>query len=416
MSIRGIATKILLAAFILSALMLSASAASFDPWINGNDGYMVNNVCIDIQIGINEDEPEKSNVSVKVMEWKNDTWTQTNSFVLNTSNDNSKFRNFSTADGNYSVTLLNVSSSGMTGSARLDIWTNANVTNSGLVAGGSKNAVGVGKAELKVTKTVTPQNISVDEMVTVTVYVENVGQYNATNITLTDPGMHQYPLLMVNTVTNNTQSQTLSKGENRTFLVYQLKATEPGTFDLINVTVNVTNAVGVPGEVTQTTSKIDVAELAALVFTNQVIGTTVDHYTQSKLQGNITIRNIGTIPAEHIHIDFPLPPNAKLDGKEIEGLENKKTIDIDLIMPNNEQIISYTITANASGYYEIVPEYSYVYNGSGKSGEIDKITYRAVGNSTIATVLNNWYFLLIPAILLIAGALFIWKRHREYRF
>ena len=413
MSIRGIATKILLVAFILSALTLSASAASFDPWIEKGEGYVINNVCIDFVV-IQETAPvEDSIVHLEVREWKNDTWVQINStYKLRMDESGS----ISSADGNYTIKVLDFRTSGMGGSVKLEVWTNANVTNNGIVSGGYKNATGVGKAELKVTKTVTPQSISVGEMVTVTVYVENVGQYNATNITMTDPGMHQYPLVMVNTVTNNTQSQTLSKGENRTFLVYQLRATEPGTFDLSNVTMNVTNSVGVQGEVTQTTAKIDVAELAALVFTNQVTGTTVDYYTQSKIQGNITIRNIGTIPAEHIHIDFPLPPNAKIDGKDIEGLENKRTIDIDLIMPNNERIISYTVTANASGYYEIYPEYSYVYNGSGKTGSIEKITYRAVGDTKIATLLNNWYFLLIPAILLIAGALFIWKKHREYKF
>jgi uncharacterized repeat protein (TIGR01451 family) len=414
MSIRGTGIKILLAAFIiLSVLLIPASAASVYERIESGNGYMINNICIDVTVGVNETEVNDSSAVISVYEWKNNAWTLVNITGTNRLYQNDSL-NFSATDGSYTVTVLDFSSSGR-GSVRLEMWTSANVTNNATIQGGHKNAEGVGDVKLKITKTVSSQSINIDDVVVVTVYIENTGQYDATNVTLNDPFQEKF---LVSSIIMNNTPQTINKGKNETVLVYQLKATEPGSFTLTKATGSATNKVGSRYNFTQENApRVEVIEVMALETSNQLNGTMVDYYTQSKLQGTITIRNTGTKPMENVHINFPIPPNVKLNGTDFTDVnESRKIVEIDKIMPNNEKIISYTITATEPANYSITPEISYIYNGSIKSGAIEPIKFRAVANPKIETLLSIWYLFLIPIVLIIAAAIFIWKRHREYKY
>ena len=414
MNISNTYIKILLAALVLAALILPAAAWDRTEWVDGGDGYMINNVCIDVTIGIN-DTIENSSAIVSVWEWKNDAWTQIGSsrnLSMNGTLD------FSASDGNYTMKIIDFRGVGR-GSAKIEFWTNSNVTHSAAAPGGHTKAVGVGKPELKITKTAAPQNVSVGDLILVTIYVENTGQYEARNVTISD-GALQYPLVLNNTVTNNTQSQTIGKGENRTFLAYQLKSMEPGTFNLSGVTASASNSVGTSYTYSNNAAiRIEVEEIAALVFTNHFNSSTVDSSLQSKIPGTITIKNTGTLPANNLSIDFLLQPNSIINVSGGDGkieLDGRTRIEIDRIMPNNEKVIEYMVTANSPGRYEITMEYTYQYNGTKKEEAGGVIVYRAADNPAISKLLDNWYLLLIPLILIVVGVFFVLKRYNEYKF
>ncbi|MDV0446168.1 hypothetical protein MmiAt1_17860 [Methanimicrococcus sp. At1] len=404
-------------ALCLTAVMVPAAAYETTEWIEGSDGYMVNNIIIEAgSIGVSTDDNSNNtsgNVSISIYEWKNDSWTRLNGTKLGLNQTMS----FQATDGNYTVRAIDFREIGRFNEVKLEIWTNANVSNSGYIDGGHSNAEGAGRPELVITKVVTPSSsVSVDDIITVMIYVNNTGNYDAKNVTITDP--YQQGFLMSNVTINNTVNQTINRNTNSTYLAYQLKAVEPGTYTLSKTTASAENNVGGKFNYTQSNDvRIEVSDLAALTFSaSPLSGNTVDYYTRSKIEGNITIRNTGTMPAQYVGIEFTLPDGATISGKEITVTGGKATVYIDQIMPNNQKTIEYSLSASAEGVYSVPITYNYTYNSSAKNGTIQTVSFNAVGSSAIGSFLDYWFLIFIPIILILVAALFLWKRHREYKF
>jgi uncharacterized repeat protein (TIGR01451 family) len=393
--------------------MMPAAAWQRDNWVEGGDGFMVNNVIIDttsISVSTNENNTTTGSVSVTAYEWRNDRWERINGTSLRLN----QTMNFTAADGNYSVKVIDFREVGRFNEVRLEVWTSANVTNSGVIKGGHANATGAGRPDLVVTRVLSPSgDISVGDVVTVTVHIENRGRYEARNVTINDPAPEGF--VISNVSINNTINQTVNPNSNNTYRSYQIRAIDPGSVQWQGVNVTAENALGIRFNYNSPNTTIVVSDLAALTFTPQgPNGNRVDYHTRSSINGSITIRNTGTLPAQHISIDFGLPNNATISGRDINSTTG--TVYIDQIMPNNQRVIEYSLSATAEGFFEVPITYSYVYNGSNKSGTIQTVTYSAVGNTTIATALQYWFVLLIPVILIAAVAFFLWRRHREYKF
>ncbi|MDR2945038.1 MAG: hypothetical protein LBU81_08210 [Methanosarcinales archaeon] len=409
---------IFLSAVIIAAVTPAAAWESTE-WIEGGDGFMVNNIIIDVgSVGVTKDEDNSSNTtgnaSISVYEWKNDNWSRVNGTKLSLD----QTMRFAAADGNYTVHAVDFREVGRFNEVKLEIWSNANVTNSGVIEGGHSNASGAGRPNLVITQVVTPsENVSVDDLITVSVYVNNSGGYDAKNVTIHKPNA---PLgfMMSGVITDNTVNQTINKNTNNTYYVYQLKAVEPGNYELGKATADAENELGGKYNYTQNnTARITVADLAALTFAAAgPNGNTVDYHTRSKIDGNITIRNTGTMPAQYVSIDFSLPDGAAISGDNITVNGNTATYYMDSLTPNNQRVIEYSLSAKSGGVYDVSIAYSYNYNGSAKTGAIQSVSYSAVGNNMVGTLLEYWYFLFIPVILIAGAALFIWRRHREYKF
>ena len=409
----------LLFVLFLTAIVMPAAAWEKEDWLEGdNTGYMINNVIIEVtSIGISKDDDSNNttgNASVSAWEWKNEKWEKINGTRLSLNQTMS----FNASDGNYRVRVLDFREIGRYHEVKLEFWTDVNnVTNYGKVDGGHENAEGAGKPNLIITKVVTPSdNIYVDDIITVTLFVENKGNYDAKNVNINDPLPTGF--VPMNVTVNNTVNQTINKNSNNTYHVYQLKAFEPGEYTLPKATATAENAIGVRHDYTQPNNVIiRVNELAALAFTSPPPnGNTVDYHTRTKIDGTITARNSGTMPAQFINIEFTLPDNATISGKNITVSGNKANIYIDQLTPNNERVIEYSLSANTGGNYEVGITYQYTYNGSAKSGPINTITYRAVGNNAIATLLDYWFIALIPIILILIVGFFFIKKRNEYRF
>jgi hypothetical protein len=408
----------LLFALFLAAIVTPAAAWTTEEWVGGSDGFMINNVIIEAgSIGISSDDDKNTttgNVSLTIYEWKNNKWERINGTKLSLDQSMS----FKAADGNYTVKVLDLREIGRYNEAKLEIWTNADVAGKGtVIEGGHSKAEGAGQPNLIITKVITPSGgISVDDTVTVSIHIENKGNYDARNVNIDDP--QPVGVLVTGVTINNTRNQTISKNSNQVVYSYQAKVMQPGSLTFQPATVTAENTLGQEFKYQSNSTTVQVNDLAALVFSSPPpSGNTVDYHIKSKIDGSITIRNIGTMPAQYVGIEFNVPTNAIIDGKDITVNGNKATIYIDQVMPNNERIINYTLTAAASGYYEVNPiTYSYTYNNSNKTGSLESVSFNAVGNNTIETAANYWYALLIPLILIGVVAFFFWKRHREYKF
>ena len=409
---------LLLLTLVLAAAMVPAAAWSAEEWIEGGDGYMINNVIIEVgSIGITKDEETKNitgNVSITIYEWKNNSWSRLNGTKLSLDQSMS----FKSDDGNYTVKVLDLREIGRFNEVKMEFWTNADVaSNKGTVIdGGHKNAEGAGMPNLIVTKVITPSgNISVDDIVTVSIHVENAGQYEAKNVNIDDP--QPVGVLITGVTINSTKNQSFKGNESRTVYSYQAKLMQPGSMTFEPAKVTAENSLSQEFNYTSKSVTIQVNDLAALTFTSQPpSGSTVDPYTRSKIDCAITIRNIGTLPAQYVTIDFEIPQSVSIEGKEITTNNGKATLYIDQVLPNNERTINYTLTASSEGNYNVPMTYSYMYNNSNKTDSLESVSFRAVGSSTIKNLIENWYVLLIPLILIGMVAFFVWKRHREYKF
>ncbi|WNY25872.1 hypothetical protein [Methanolapillus millepedarum] len=413
MKFKNAVVMLFLAALCLVFAAAPAAAYEVTDWLNSGDGYQLNNIVIDVVVGVS-DEVNNSSAQVSVWEWKNDKWTQIVNATRLKVNDT---MNFSATDGNYTIKAEDFRASGR-GSVKLNMWTNADVTTNRYVTGGHSKVEGTGKPVLKITKVASPTTISVDGTVSVTVFVENTGKYEALNVTVSDPSQEMF--VLTGTTINKTSVKSIDVGENETVLQYTLKATAPGTFTLKNVTVSAENSAGNRYDFNQTSgATVTVEELPALEFNNTVSGNTVDYQTRSKIDGTLRIRNTGTSPAQFVSVEFNVPQNAIVSGKEISDSGGTVTLYIDQIPPNNEKVYTYTVTANASGYYEITPTYNYTYNNAKKSGTIGTFSFNAVANDTISSISDIPgfpYILVAPLILILAVGFFFWRRHREYKF
>ena len=407
---------IFVAALILMMLAIPSVAYEVTDWVESGNSYMINNVIIEVgSIGLNEEDLNDSKVSISIYEWKNDKWEKNgNGWNLNL-NDSS--RSFKSAEGkNYTVGVLDFR--GMRyGSVKLHMWTDADMTTSKHVTGFHDKVEGSGKPELVITKVITPSgNITVGDVVTVQIYVNNTGKYDAKNVNIHDP----YPenFIVTNATLDNTVNQTINKNTNNTYKVYQLKAIEPGSYPLKKATITAENNVGEKYEFEQKSNiTIVVNEMAALIFSNQTLsGNTVDYQARTKINGSFVIRNTGTLPAQYIEVEFTIPNNATLSGKNITVTGNKASVYIDQLTPNNDRTIEYTLAADYPGNYEINVVYEYTYNGSQKNGTVESIKYKSVGNNTITSVMEYWYLIAIPIILILAVVLFFIKKRNEYRY
>ncbi|MDV0447775.1 hypothetical protein MsAg5_16890 [Methanosarcinaceae archaeon Ag5] len=415
MKIKNASVMLALAALCLILAAAPAAAYEVTDWINSGDGYQLNNIVIDVVVGVSDDEVNNSSAQVSIWEWKNDKWTQVGSSSTRLKLNDTM--NFSATGGNYTIKAEDFRASGR-GSVKLNMWTNEDVTTNRYVTGGHSKVEGTGKPVLKITKTASPTAISVDGTITVTVFVENTGKYEALNVTVSDPSQEMF--VLTGSTINKTSVKSIDVGENETVLQYTLKATAPGSYTLKNVTVSAENSAGTRYEFNQTSgATVTVEELPALEFNNSVSGNTVDYQTRSKIDGTLRIRNTGTSPAQFVSVEFNVPQNVIVDGKEISTSGGTVTLYVDQIPPNNEKVYNYTITANASGYYEVTPTYNYTYNNAKKSGSLGTFSFNAVANESLEKAFNIPgfpYILAIPLILILAIGFFFWRRHREYKF
>lgn len=401
--------------FVKAADMTQIENTNIKQW----DGYMINNIVIDLDIVAvaDNESSQKSSAKFSVWEWKNDTWTNIKNLTLSGEN---KKQTFNALNSKFELELISISPGTEGGNAFVKISTDMTqeIYKKGSVSGGHKKISGAGKPDLKITKRVNRTKMSVDDVIEVTVFVENVGKYDAYNVSVTDSTQSYF--VRLDEIINDTQIKTLEQKSNRTVLMYRMKAAEPGNFSLSDVSIKFENGANQTFTLSkkETTNMIvdEQAYEKPKIEIQNIFENKETEALTGKIEGKIIIKNTGEAPAENLRVDF-LVPGANISGEKIENDQ----IFIVSLLPNEEKQYIYKISSKEAGIYTGTINYTYTFDtkkGPEKASQsVEPFTF-SVNENKIYTNIKSVpiYLWIIPVLIIAAAAYFVWKRHREYKF
>ena len=223
---------------VFFCLALAGNAAAVEVYngsITMGDGYQLNNFVIDVTDAF----PSAESASFYVYE----NGDEVDSFLIN-EGDSYEFDFEDNAE--VKVTLISVSSGTLPVVKASIIINNYRVSDlfeSTIIDGGHEYATYSGTPELEIIKSVDKSEINVGEVVRVTVTVENVGDDDAVDVVFSDP--QQAKFILVDNILGDPGKIDVEDGDSpKKIYVYDLKATEAGTFSLNPVTASFTNEAG----------------------------------------------------------------------------------------------------------------------------------------------------------------------------
>ncbi|WMW21339.1 hypothetical protein RE476_07965 [Methanolobus mangrovi] len=395
----------------------SAAVELYNGTITTGDGYQINNFVIDATDAF----PSAESASFYVYNNGNEV----DDFLIN-EGDSYEF-DFED-DGTIEVTLISVSS-GTLPVVRVSIvlsnYLLSDVYESGVIDGGHKYAVFSGTPELKITKTVDKSDISVGDLIRVTVTAENIGDDKATEVIFQEP--QQAKFLLYESFVSQTGQTSVDVGELKTVSVYQLKATEAGTYSLSPTTASFSNTAGLDFPQVSSNSPVVIVEAGEdLVNANIEFTTTLDKYTVSRnddIRGTIKIKNTGDTSATGVTVNIQVPEGLEFNGGSgIETISGVPTIYLESFGVQQEKEFSFTLKAAEVGTYTISTENSYLFN-NGVDAQLQQVSSDSV-TSKILVAKGKYdylfeqpiYVYLIPLVIIGAVAGWIFHRHKQYKF
>ena len=395
----------------------SAAVELYNGTITTGDGYQINNFVIDVTDAF----PSAESASFYVYNNGNEV----DDFLIN-EGDSYEF-DFED-DATVKVTLVSVSS-GTLPVVRVSIVLNnyltSDVYESDVIDGGHKYAVFSGTPELKITKTVDKSDLSVGDLVRVTVTVENVGDDKATDVIFQEP--QQAKFLLYESFVSQTGQTSVDVGELKTISVYQLKATEEGTYSLSPTTASFSNSAGLDFSQASSNSPVVIVEAGEdLVNANIEFTTTLDKYTVSRnddIHGTIKIKNIGDTSATGVTVNIEVPEGLEFNGGSgIETISGVPTIYLESFGVQQEKEFSFTLKAAEVGTYTISTQNSYLFN-NGVDAQLQQVSSDSVTNKILVAkgkydylFEQPIYVYLIPLVIIGAVAGWIFHRHKQYKF
>ncbi len=294
-----------------------------------------------------------------------------------------------------------------------------------LVDGGYSSASFAGDPEIEITKKIDKSEIGIGETITVTVNAKNIGDDAANNVLFTDPKQEHFVLEKTTYEVTGAVSE-IDVGESIPIYIYELKATEAGTFDLKPVTASYTNSASQAYHSSSNAPKITINEgnkkSAQVEISMDVDLKSVER--NGKIISTIILRNTGDAAAEAVRLDITLPQGLEYEGgdKDIETIGGSPRIFIDTLQANNDKEYSYVLKANEVGTYTIAGELSYEYNNGVDTENIKESA--EVKTSSIYVTKGKFDYLfeqpvyVYVILLLVLGAVgvHIYRRHKEYKY
>ncbi|WMW25996.1 BatD family protein [Methanolobus sediminis] len=406
---------------VFFCLALAGNAAAVEIYngsITTGDGYQLNNFVIDLTDAF----PSADSASFYVYE----NGDEVDSFLINVG-DSYEF-DFE-GDADVKVTLISVSS-GTLPVARVSIIVNnyrvSDLFESSIVDGGNEYAIYSGTPALEIIKSVDKSEIDVGEVVRVTVTVENTGDDDAVDVVFSDA--QQAKFILVDNILGEPGKIDVEKGAStKKIYVYDLKATEAGTFSLNPVTASFTNEAGLDfDDVSSNSPTVIVNAAADLVNADLEFTTTLDKYTVNRndeIQGTIIIKNNGDAPAKAVTVDIMIPDGLEFQsGSDIEVISGVPTIYLESFGVQQEKEFTFTVKATEVGTYTLSMENSYLFD-NGVDTQLEEVTSESVTNK-IYVVKGEYdylfeqpiYFYVIPLIIIGAIVGWIYHRHKQYKF
>jgi uncharacterized repeat protein (TIGR01451 family) len=292
---------------------------------------------------------------------------------------------------------------------------------------GRSEAVFAGDPEVVITKSIDKSEIKLGENVTVTVKAKNTGNDTANNVTFTDPKQEHF-VLEETTYEISSTIPKMEYGESvpeTLVYIYKIKATDAGTFELRAVNASYTNSAGQTYQSSSNTPSITVSG-ANILRANVETRMNVDRSSverNEKITSNVVLRNTGNAPALAVRLDILIPKGLEfVKGEEgIETVNGTPRIYIETLEPNNDKEFTYTLKAKEVGTYNVSSELSYEYN-NGIEAQNQKVSNKSIPLSINVKegkfdfLIKNPLYIVIPALILAAIVVHIYRRHKQYKY
>ena len=337
--------------FFLALISGTASARVelYNGTITEGDGYQINNFVLDVTDVFVDAETASFYVYNR--------GKQQEDFLLS-EGDSYDFDFI--GDATVKVTLVSVRSGTLPVAKISVMMSNYNIADlyeNDVIDGGHDYAIYSGTPVLKIKKTVGANTINVGEPVRVTVTVENVGDDQAVGVIFSDP--QQAKFVLDDDFLGHPGKTTIDVGESKTIFLYNLKATEAGSFNLNPTTASFSNSAGQSFQQASSNSPLIVVEGSDLSKAATLeIKTNIDAYTVKRkdtLEGTISIINTGAAPATAVTVDLIIPDGLKyVDGdRSIEVISGVPTLYLDTFGVQQEKEINFKLKVKEVGAYII---------------------------------------------------------------
>jgi uncharacterized repeat protein (TIGR01451 family) len=407
--------------FILLFLFSGNASAKtlFNDTIDQGDGYQINNIVIDVtEVFTGQDA-----ATFRIYEGDDEDYIHDPFLSTGGSFE------FDIEDEEAEITLINVYS-GVVPRVKLlitisdDDFINSNTE--GVVDGGHSEAEYSLTPDLEITKSVDKNNIDLGDTVRVTVTVENIGDGDAYDVVFSDP--QQPKFILIDDILGSPSRMNVNIDDSaKKIYVYDLKATEAGTFALNPTTAIFSNSVGESfPEASSNSPTVIVNPGEDLVNADLEFTTTLDKYTVNRndeIQGTITIKNNGDAPATAVTVDINVPDGLEFqDGSDIEVISNVPTIYLESFGVQQEKEFTFTVKAAEVGTYTLSMENSYLFD-NGVDAQLEEVTSESVTNK-IYVVKGEYdylfeqpiYVYVIPLVIIGVIVGWLYHRHKQYKF
>ncbi|KKG10534.1 BatD family protein [Methanosarcina sp. 2.H.A.1B.4] len=422
MKLKGTPRIVLFAFLILLTLGSTASARTtvYDGDIEEGEVYQLNNYIIEIT----DVFPEAKTASYYVYERDKE--------IANGLLDINESLEFDFEDdGEVQMCLKSVHGGGVLPRATVEISiSNYNIGDlyvSEVIESGHSGTTFAGDPKLVIVKSVDKSEIEVGDVITVTVTARTTGNDAANKVLFTDPKQEHF-ILKETTYEVSTSIPKIDYGQSvpeTLVYIYNLKATEAGTFDLRAVTATYTNSAGQTYQSSSNTPSITVSEgNKQIANVDSIMNVDLSSVGRNeKITSIVILKNTGSAPAQAVRLDIMVPEGMEYVGGDegIETIGGNPRIYLETLQPNNDKEFRYTLKAREVGTYSINSELSYEYSNGVDAQNIKQNKEFASSRINVKEgkfdfLIKNPLYIIISAIILAVIGFQVYRRHREYRY
>ena len=413
-------TFLLVLCSVLFLVMLAGNASArveiYNDSITEGDGYQINNFVIDVtDVFVSANSVvfkvyERDELKIDKMINRNDSIT------------------FDFNGGEVELRLMSVIGATLPRARVFITVSNYNIADlhaNEIINGGHEYATYSGTPVIEIVKTVDKDDITVGDIVTVTVTAKNTGDDKATNVIFSDPKQEHF--ILDTSILEQTIPMSMDVGSSQTIFVYMLKATDDGTFTLKPSTATFSNSAN--KDFPQASSTTPTVMITGMPKENAVLelSTCVDTMTVARndqVTATINIKNTGDAPASAVWIDMIIPQELEyVNGDSaIEIIDGMPKIYMESFGLQQEKEFTYTVKANELGTYILTTKLSYEYD-NGVDTEKQKISVESVtGNIYVQKgkydelLEQPIYVYALPIIIVVVIGAWMYHRHKQYKF
>ncbi|WP_129597991.1 COG1361 S-layer family protein [Methanohalophilus profundi] len=400
----------------LSSVVFAGSASAksvlYEGDIQAGDGYQINNHVIDVADVFPSEDYASFYVYEKDTELMDKGLDINDTFTFEIDNEEVEVKLLDTKTGTLPRAEIAIT------------ITDEDIINTkGVVDGGHEKAEFSGTPIIEITKSVSSNTIQAGDSVTVTVRAENKGDDEATDLRFSNNLPEKF--ILEETFVSQSGEMSLDVGESQQIFVYRITSTEPGTFTLKPTTATFSNNAGVDfPQTSSNTPTITVEGEPAAMADVEVSADLQEPVIPRGESTEVTllIRNNGEGDAEAVSVDIQLPDGLEYESgdSEIEIISGTPTIYLQTLGVQQEKEFTFNVNAEEMGSYPVTASYSYI---SAEDPEAEEINSETTTNALEVTkgkydviFEQPLYVYIVPVVIILGAAAWIYYRRQQYRF